>query len=80
MRVRTLSWGELVIHGKGVRRSLTMCSAARAQRYFHHGCLGFMAYVVDNRFEGMSSLDGVPIVREFPEVFLEDLLGVTPDM
>ena len=43
------------------------------------GCSRFLAYVVDTRVEGASMLSEVPIVRDFLDVFLEDLPGVPPE-
>ncbi|GJV66895.1 putative reverse transcriptase domain-containing protein [Tanacetum coccineum] len=45
------------------------------------GCPVFLAHVTTNEVEDKSEkkrLEDVPIVRDFPEVFLEDLLGLPP--
>ncbi|KAI3822129.1 hypothetical protein L1987_09710 [Smallanthus sonchifolius] len=39
---------------------------------------GFLVYVIDECKE-VKELDDVPVVREYPEVFPEDLLGIPPD-
>ena len=38
----------------------------------------FHFYVMDTCEEGNKTLDDVPIVRELPDVFSEDFLGVPP--
>nr|GFD12154.1 putative reverse transcriptase domain-containing protein [Tanacetum cinerariifolium] len=45
------------------------------------GCQVFLAHVTTKEAEGKSEnkrLENVPIVRDFPEVFLEDLSGLPP--
>ncbi|CAL9004185.1 unnamed protein product, partial [Prunus brigantina] len=41
------------------------------------GCLGYLAHVIDTRDNGLR-LEHIPVVREFPDVFLEDLPGLPP--
>lgn len=53
--------------------------AARARQCLHHGYEGYLAYVVDLRVEGKHSVSDVPIVREFLDVFPEELPGVHPE-
>jgi len=38
----------------------------------------FLAYVVDTN-QGAQKLEDVPVVRDFPEVFLDDLPGLPPE-
>lgn len=73
MVVRTPSEGELTIYGEGNRFGLAFCSAARARQYLKHGCLGYLTYLVETRYGGRVLVSNVPMVREFPEVFPEDL-------
>ena len=42
------------------------------------GCYGYLAHVVDTRKEVLK-LDDILVVREFPDVFPEDLLGIPID-
>ena len=42
------------------------------------GCQGYLAFVVDRRQEG-TRLEDVPIVKEFPDVFPDDISGLPPD-
>ena len=55
-----------------------MISAFRAKRLLRKGCQGYLAHVVDTRKEVLK-LDDIPVVREFLDVFLEDLLGIPID-
>ena len=42
------------------------------------GCKGYLAHVVDTRSSGVG-LEDVPVVRDFPDVFLDDLPGLPPE-
>ena len=75
------SGGVLTVYGEGTRSESAFCSAARARQSLQQGCKGFVAYVMDARVdsERPKSVDEVPIVREFPDVFPEELPGVPPE-
>lgn len=78
MVVLTPIGGELIIYDKGTRVGSAFCSAVRSHRYLQHGCLGYLAYVVDTQDEGRAFVSDVHVVREFPVVFLADLSSVPP--
>ena len=42
------------------------------------GCQGYLAYVVETGKEG-TILDEIPVVREFPYVFPDDIAGLPPE-
>ncbi|XP_070014130.1 uncharacterized protein [Nicotiana sylvestris] len=52
-------------------------SYVMARRMDEKRCLVYLAYICDSSAEVLS-MDSVPVVREFPEVFLTDLLGIPP--
>ncbi|RVW60053.1 Retrovirus-related Pol polyprotein from transposon 17.6 [Vitis vinifera] len=62
--------------GKHVDRPLRMISALRASSLLKKGCQGFLASVMSN--ESDLKLEDIPIVKEYPDVFLEDLPGLPP--
>ena len=61
------------IEFEGDRRVLPTCVilALEAKRLLHKGCEAHLAHMVD-KFSLEVTLDSVPIVREFPDVFSED--------
>ena len=77
--VRTPSGGELVIFGEGTRIRSAFCSAASAQKYIQHGYMGYLAYVVDTRARKLVSVSDTPVVREFLDVFPEELPSMHPE-
>ena len=81
MTIRDPSGGVLTVYGEGTRPDSAFCSAARARQSLQQGCSGFVAYVMDTRVgaERPSTVEEVPIVREFPDVFPEELPGVPPE-
>ncbi|GAV74680.1 RVP_2 domain-containing protein [Cephalotus follicularis] len=58
--------------------SIPVISFIRASRYLEKGCEGFLAHVVDKRKEKGKSLEEVPVVCEFPDVFPPDLVSLPP--
>uniref|UniRef100_A0A2N9GV60 RNA-directed DNA polymerase n=1 Tax=Fagus sylvatica TaxID=28930 RepID=A0A2N9GV60_FAGSY len=52
--------------------------ALRANRLLRKGCRGFLASVVDLQKKELE-IEDIPVVREFPDVFPEDLPGLPPD-
>ena len=72
--------GKLEVKFRGIRRGLSssMISVMAAQRMLRKGCQGYLAYVVETGNEG-TLVDEIPIVREFPVVFPDDIAGLPPD-
>ncbi|GKC33261.1 putative reverse transcriptase domain-containing protein [Tanacetum coccineum] len=60
---------------------LTIISCSKAQEYMAKGCQIFLAQISAKKEEDKSEgkkLKDIPIVRDFPEVFLKDLPGLPP--
>ncbi|CAL8113745.1 unnamed protein product [Prunus armeniaca] len=55
-----------------------LISAMMARWLLRKGCSGYLAHVIDTQDNGLR-LEDIPVVREFPDVFLEDLLGLPPE-
>ena len=55
-----------------------MISTLAAQRMLRKGCQGYLAYVVEKGKEG-TLVDEIPVVREFPDVFSDDIAGLPPE-
>ncbi|GKV43011.1 hypothetical protein SLEP1_g50353 [Rubroshorea leprosula] len=55
-----------------------LISALQAQKYLINGCQGFLVSVT-GASSVTSRLEDIPVVCEFLDVFLEDLLGFSPD-
>ena len=72
--------GKLEVKFRGISRELSssMISAMAAQRMLRKGCQGYLAYVVETWEEG-TTLDEIPVVREFPDVFHDDIAGLPPE-
>nr|GEW55432.1 putative reverse transcriptase domain-containing protein [Tanacetum cinerariifolium] len=77
--------GILTIRGEGINERnesrLNIISCSKAQEYMSKGCHVFLANITSTKDEDKSRgkrLEDVPVVREFPEVFPEDLPGIPP--
>ncbi|KAJ9538003.1 hypothetical protein OSB04_030736 [Centaurea solstitialis] len=70
--------GLVVIYGKRRSKRTSLVSMLKAKKSLRKGCQGYLAYVIDAKKEKKGVSD-VPIVKDFPEVFPEDLTGLPPD-
>ncbi|GKC86047.1 putative reverse transcriptase domain-containing protein [Tanacetum coccineum] len=86
-KIVRIPWGNeiLIVHGDGSNRGhearLHIISYSKTQEYMLKGCPVFLAHVTRKEVEDKSEkkrLEDVPIVRDFPEVFPEDLPGLPP--
>ncbi|GJT81645.1 putative reverse transcriptase domain-containing protein [Tanacetum coccineum] len=82
-----IPWGNetLIVQGDGSNRGyearLHIISYSKIQEYMLKGCLVFLAHVTTKEVEDKlekKRLEDVPIVRDYPEVFPEDLSGLPP--
>ena len=67
---------EFNFEGKRVNKPLHVVSALRANSLLRKGCQGFLAYLVS--YENEVSLEDITIVRDFLDVFPNDLLDLPP--
>ncbi len=56
----------------------TIISATIVRRMIRKGCEAFLVHVVNTRKTSLS-LPNIPTVCDFPDVFLEELLGFPPE-
>ena len=64
----------------GIRREIapSLINAMTTSKILRKGCQGYLAFVVDRRQEG-TRLEDISIVKEFPDVFPDDISGLPPD-
>ena len=72
--------GKMKVKFRGISRELSssMISAMAVQKMLRQGCQGYLAYVVETGKEGTIFYE-IPIVREFPDVFPDDIAGLPPE-
>ncbi|GJR07023.1 putative reverse transcriptase domain-containing protein, partial [Tanacetum coccineum] len=73
----------LIIRGNdyGNGSKLNIISCTRTQKYIQNGCQIYLAQVTSKKAEDKleeKRLEDVPIIQEFPKVFLDDLPGLPP--
>ncbi|GJY25584.1 putative reverse transcriptase domain-containing protein [Tanacetum coccineum] len=75
----------LIVRGNGSNNEhgsrLNIISCTKTQKYLLKGCPIFLAHVTTKEAEDKSEekrLEDIPIVRDFPKVFPEDLPGIPP--
>ncbi|GJW70200.1 putative reverse transcriptase domain-containing protein [Tanacetum coccineum] len=65
----------LIIRGDQSKTRLSLISCIKTERYISRGCQVFIAQVMEKKLDE-KRLEDIPIVREFLEVFPEDLPGL----
>ncbi|GJY75931.1 putative reverse transcriptase domain-containing protein [Tanacetum coccineum] len=84
-KIVRIPWGNetLIVRGDGSNRGneirLNIISCTKTQKYLIKRCQVFLAHVTTKKEEDKSKekrLEDVPIVRDFPKVFPEDLPGL----
>lgn len=66
---------EVVFHRKDRRLSRGLIPSLFSKRLLKKGCRGHLAHVIDTRAGGIRLKD-VPMVRDFPDMFSNKLLGL----
>ncbi|GKE62224.1 putative reverse transcriptase domain-containing protein [Tanacetum coccineum] len=67
----------LVVKGDRGASRLKVISCIKARKYIERGCQLFVAHVTEKEPKE-KSLEDVPMIRDFPEVFPDDLSGLLP--
>ncbi|GJZ83231.1 putative reverse transcriptase domain-containing protein [Tanacetum coccineum] len=67
----------LIIRGDQSKTRLNLISCIKTERYISRGCQVFIAQVMEKKSDE-KRLEDIPVVREFLEVFPEDLPGLPP--
>ena len=78
--VRLVSPEEPGVIIRGIRREIapSLINAMTASKILRKGYQGYLAFVVDRRQEG-TRLEDIPILKEFPDVFPDDISSLPPD-
>ncbi|GKF63153.1 hypothetical protein Tco_0186601, partial [Tanacetum coccineum] len=86
-KIGRIPWGNetLIVHDDGINQGnearLHIISYTKTQEYMLKGCLVFLENITTKETEDKSEkkrLEDVPIVRDYPDVFPEDLPGLPP--
>ncbi|KAG5536039.1 hypothetical protein RHGRI_023734 [Rhododendron griersonianum] len=70
--------GDITFEGKAVVPPPYLISAMHARRLINKGCQGYLCSILTTE-SGVTTLQDIPIVNEFPDVFPEDLPGLLVD-
>ncbi|GKG24302.1 hypothetical protein Tco_0392338, partial [Tanacetum coccineum] len=67
----------MVIEGDRNNSGLKIVSCIKTQKYIDKGCELFLAHVTEQESKE-KRLEDVPVIRDFPEVFHQELPGLSP--
>ena len=69
---------ELCFKGERKVKPLQIVSSILAKMILRRNAVGYLAYVIDTKASEVKLKD-IPVIREFPDVFPKELLGLLPD-
>ncbi|KAI3824328.1 hypothetical protein L1987_05786 [Smallanthus sonchifolius] len=67
----------LNVYGEKPSKGLKFMSCTTARKYLRKKCVAFLAHIVERKGKDKSPQD-IPVIKDFPEVFPEDLPGLPP--
>ena len=70
---------EFSFQGQPRNSATKLVSAMRAWKMLANGCQGYLANMVDKEQEKELTPEDVPIIREYVDVFPQDLPGLPPE-
>ena len=73
--LRCSDQSEVIVQGIRSGVMSNVISTMQARRIMRKGCETFLTLILDSK-RGQVDLEKIPIVREFPDVFLEELPGI----
>ena len=73
--LRCSDQSEVIIQGIRSNVMSNVISAMQAIRFIRKGYEAFLALILNSK-RGQVDVEKIPVVREFPDVFLEELLGI----
>ncbi|KAK1421777.1 hypothetical protein QVD17_24399 [Tagetes erecta] len=77
IRIPLSSGDVLNIYGESPSNGLKLMSCTKAQKYLSKNYVAFLAHVVKED-DKSKKVEDIPVIRDFPEVFPEDLTGFPP--
>ena len=70
---------EVIVQGIGSSAISNVISAMQARRFMRKGCETFLGLILDSK-RGQVDVEKILVVREFPDVFPEELPGIPLEM
>ena len=70
---------EVIVQGIGSSAIYNVISAMQARRFMRKGCETFLALILESK-RGQVDVEKILVVREFPDVFPEELPGIPLEM
>ena len=68
---------ELIVHGVRSGPMSNVISIMQTRRLLRKGCEAFLALVLDSK-RGQIELENIPVMKDFLDVFPEELSGIPP--
>ncbi|KAD2126026.1 hypothetical protein E3N88_41805 [Mikania micrantha] len=76
--LRAMDGSSVTVYGDKAMYAPKIISMIKADVMMRRGCVAYLAYVIEERMD-MRTIDDVPVVCNFPDVFPEELPGLPPE-
>ncbi|KAD3336800.1 hypothetical protein E3N88_32319 [Mikania micrantha] len=76
--LRAMDGSSVTVYGDKAIYEPKIISMIKADVMMRRGCVAYLAYVIEERMD-MRTIDDVPVVCNFPDVFPEELPGLPPE-
>ena len=73
--LRCSDQSEVIVQGIGSSVMSNVISTMQARKFMRKGCETFLDVILDSK-RGQVNVEKIPVVREFPDVFPEELPGI----
>ena len=77
--LRCSDQSEVIVHNVRSGPMSNVISAMQARRLLRKGCEAFLALVLDSK-RSQIELENILVVKDFPDVFPEELPGIPPEI
>ena len=68
----------MIFKGERILKPIALILVVTAQKLLRKGSMGYLAYILNSDDKG-PRLKDIPVVKEFPDVFPEELPGLPPE-
>ena len=76
--LKCFALSKVIVQGIQFASVSNVITSIQARRFLRKGCESFLALVLDSK-RGHVNLENILVIKEFPDVFLEELLGLPPE-
>ncbi|XP_024971908.1 uncharacterized protein LOC112510794 [Cynara cardunculus var. scolymus] len=79
INIQTPEGETIQVYGDRKKGGVGLINAIKANKCLRNGCVAYLAYTIDAKLE-KKAIHDVPVVKDYPEVFPDELPGIPPKL